>query len=101
MRVKVFRLLWWTSRPKQTPSKQDMKGWQKDYVSVLADLEKKIDDSQDEIRNLAELKESINSLKTDIEKMTHPPDNSVPDTPPSLTKIEHTNWDLSNNKGKR
>ena len=48
--------------------KQDMKGWQKDYVSVLAQLEKKMDDSQDEMKsiednldalNIPELKENI------------------------------------------
>ena len=80
--------------------KQDMKGWQKDYVSVLAELEKKMDDSQDEIKglennlmalNIPELKENINSLKADIEKITHPPDNSLPDTPPAPEKkIERT-----------
>jgi len=42
--------------------KQDMKGWQKDYVTVLAELEKKMDDSQ----------ENIKSLKADIEKITPP-----------------------------
>jgi chromosome segregation ATPase len=47
--------------------KQDMKGWQKDYVSVLAQIEKKMDDSQDEMKGI---QESINSLKTDIEKIT-------------------------------
>jgi len=71
--------------------KQDMMGWQKDYVSVLAQLEKKLDDSQDEIRsvkasldtiNIPELKNDIKSLKADIEKFTMPADNSVSDNPP-------------------
>ena len=79
--------------------KQEMKGWQKDYVSVLAELEKKMDNSQDEMKNfesnlaalnIPELKENINSLKADIEKMTHPPDNNLPDTlPPPEKKAEH------------
>jgi chromosome segregation ATPase len=46
--------------------KQDLKGWQKDYVSVLAQLEKKMDDSQDEIKNV---QESLNSLKADIDNI--------------------------------
>ena len=84
--------------------KQDMKGWQKDYVTVLAELEKKMDDSQDEIKslednltalNIPELKENINSLKADIEKMTHPPDNSV-GRPARLAKpdkkVEHIQY---------
>ena len=59
--------------------KQDMKGWQKDYVSILAQLEKKMDDSQDEIKgfennlnglDIPALKASINSLKADIEKVS-------------------------------
>ena len=71
--------------------KQDMKGWQKDYVSVLAVLEKKMDNAQYEIKsfetnltalNIPELKENINSLKADIEKINHPADNSVSDTVP-------------------
>ena len=32
--------------------KQDVKGWQKDYVTVLAELEKKMDDSQDDLKGL-------------------------------------------------
>ncbi len=69
--------------------KQDMKGWQKDYVSVLAQLDKKMDDSQGQIKsfgdylaglNIPELKESIKSLKTDIENISHPPDNDVANT---------------------
>ncbi len=43
--------------------KQDMKEWQKDYASVLAQFEKKMDDSQ----------VNINSLKADIEKITPAP----------------------------
>ena len=52
--------------------KQDMKEWQRDYVTVLAELEKKMDESQDEIKsfednltalNIPELKENIKSLK--------------------------------------
>lgn len=61
--------------------KQGMKSWQKDYVSVLAELDKKIDDSQVETKNIEtnlvalnipELKENINTLKTDVEKITTP-----------------------------
>ena len=58
--------------------KQDMKGWQKDYVSVLAQLEKKMDASQEEEESV---KESINSLKAAIEKMSQPSDNSLSSTP--------------------
>ena len=67
--------------------KEQMKGWQKDYVTVLAQLEKKMGDSQYEIKkfeenlkalNIPELKENINSLKYEIEKMNQPAlDNSV------------------------
>ena len=80
--------------------KQDIKGWQKDYVSVLAQFEKKMDDSQAEIKsvkdnldslNIPELKGNINSLKTDVEKFIHPPDNSLPNTAPVPDKkIEST-----------
>jgi len=75
--------------------KQNIKGWQKDYVTVLAELEKKMDDSQAEITsvknnleslNIPELEKSINSLKTDIEKITHSPDNSLPNTPSASDK---------------
>lgn len=68
--------------------KQAMKGWQKDYVSVLAQLEKKMDVSQDEIKslennlaalNIPELKENIKSLKADIEKITPAPRKNVKD----------------------
>jgi chromosome segregation ATPase len=45
--------------------KQDMKGWQKDYVSILAQLEKKMDDSQEDIKKVTE---SLDSLKADIEE---------------------------------
>ena len=47
--------------------KQEVKGWQKDYASVLAQIEKKMDDSQDELRSV---QDSIDSLKLDIEKIT-------------------------------
>lgn len=69
--------------------KQEMKEWQKDYVAVLADLEKKMDNSQDEIKvfednlaalNIPGLKESIKSLKAEIEKMAAVPED----------KVEHT-----------
>ena len=69
--------------------KQDVKGWQKDYVSVLAELEKKMDDSQGEIKsleknlvalNIPELKMNIDSLKADIEKITLPSNNSSNNT---------------------
>jgi hypothetical protein len=65
--------------------KQDMKTWQKDYVSVLAELEKKMDASETETKaletnlmalNIPELKESIGSLRVEIEEMSHPA-NSV------------------------
>jgi len=70
--------------------KQDIKVWQKDYVSVLAEFAQKMDDSHAEIKNLEnnlnslnipELKDNINSLKDDIEKMAHQPENSLPGTP--------------------
>jgi len=80
--------------------KQDMKGWQKDYVSVLAELDKKMDNSQDEIKsvetnlvalNIPELKDNINILKADIEKITPVANNPLPDPPAaSENKIEHT-----------
>ena len=83
--------------------KQDIKGWQKDYVSVLAQFEKKMDDSQAEIKsvkdnldslNIPELKDNINSLKADIEKITHPPDNSIIETPPAPEKkIERNQYE--------
>ena len=70
--------------------KQDMKGWQKDYVSVLADLSKKMDDSQNEIKvlednlvalNIPELKENIKSLQTTNDKMNQETDNSLSSAP--------------------
>ena len=68
--------------------KQNMKGWQKDYVSVLAELEKKNDDAQNAIKsleknlaalNIPKLKEDINSLKADIGKMTPVPEKKDKD----------------------
>jgi len=80
--------------------KDNMKNWQKDYVSVLAQLEKKMDNSQYELKaletnltalNIPELKENINSLKADIEKITQPTDNSVAKAAPeSNKKIDST-----------
>jgi len=79
--------------------KQDMKGWQKDYVGVLADLEKKMDTSQQEIKdlesnltalNIPELKKNINTLKAELEKLTQPSDNediSMPTAP--VKQVEH------------
>jgi len=61
--------------------KQDVKGWQKDYVSVLAELEKKMNDSNNEIKNvqdtldsfnIPELKKNISSMRSDIENIAHP-----------------------------
>jgi len=58
--------------------KEQMKAWQKDYVNVLAQLEKKMDDTQYEIKafetnlkalNISELKSDISSIKNDIAKM--------------------------------
>ena len=68
--------------------KQNMKGWQKDYVSVLAELEKKNDDAQNAIKsleknlavlNIPKLKEDINSLKADIGKMAPVPEKKDKD----------------------
>lgn len=59
--------------------KQDMKEWQKAYVTVLAELEKKMDSSQTQMKsvetnlqalNIPELKQNIESLKTDVEKIS-------------------------------
>ena len=67
-----------------------MKAWQKDYVSVLAELETKINSSQDEIKsvkdnldslNIPELQENINSMKSDLEKLAHLPDNVPAEQP--------------------
>lgn len=75
--------------------KQDMKSWQKDYVSVLAELTKKMDDSQDEMKsfennltalNIPELKDNIKSLQADIEKNSHPVDNDLVSAPPTPEK---------------
>ena len=49
--------------------KQSMKGWQKDYVNVLAQIEKKMEGYQLEIKNV---NDNINALKADIEKITLP-----------------------------
>ena len=66
--------------------KEDMKGWQKDYVGVLAELNKKMDDTQNHTKNLEdsltalnlpELKGNIQSLKAVIEKLNRPADNST------------------------
>lgn len=59
--------------------KQDIKGWQKDYVSILAELEKKMDDSQGEIKSV---KDDLDAF----EKLTHPPDNGLPKTLPAPVK---------------
>lgn len=76
--------------------KQDMKTWQKDYVAVLAQLEKKMDASQAETKsvednlvalNIPELKSNISSLKADIEKMAHAPEAIPTDAlPPEKDK---------------
>jgi len=72
--------------------KQNMKAWQKDYVSVLAELDKKMDDSQGQIKSIQDnlvaldipdLKKNINSLKADIEKISLPTDNPVPTPSPA------------------
>ncbi len=60
--------------------KLDMKTWQKDYVTVLAQLEKKMDDSQ------AAIKENVSSLKTDVEKEIHQADNNAPNINPTPVK---------------
>ena len=83
--------------------KQEMKGWQKDYISILAQLERKIDNSQDEMKslennlvalNIPELKKNMASLQDSLDKMAHPADNSMPETPPEASsapekKVEH------------
>jgi chromosome segregation ATPase len=74
--------------------KEDMKTWQKDYVGVLAQLEKKMDASQQEIQdfesnltalNIPELKENIDSLKQAvnqaIDKMAA---SRPPQSPPTV-----------------
>ena len=70
--------------------KQQMKDSQKDFVTVLADFEKKIDYSQDEIKelgdnldalNIPELKQSIVSLQASIDKMSHPAKTAAAEAP--------------------
>ena len=62
--------------------KQEMVGWQKDYVAVLADVEKKVDLSRWDIKNfqdnltalnIPELRDSIASLRAQVELLNHPP----------------------------
>ncbi|MBF0570697.1 MAG: hypothetical protein HQL12_02375 [Candidatus Omnitrophica bacterium] len=75
--------------------KQDVKGWQKDYVAVLVQLEKKMDTSRAETKNLEdslaslnipELKQNINFLRIEIEKIAHSLDNTFSSTPPVFDK---------------
>ena len=75
--------------------KQDMKGWQKDYVSVLAELENGINNIQDQIKilhesinslNISGLNQKISSLQDAVEKTAHPSDSSLPDSSPEPLK---------------
>ena len=81
--------------------KQESKEWQRDYVAVLARLGKKMDNSEEEMKslennlmalNIPELKAQIKSLKADLEKISHPPDNNLPGALPDPDKkIEYEN----------
>jgi len=83
--------------------KQQVKGWQKDYSSVLAQLEKKSAETQKEVEqfdnglaalNIPALKDNIDSLKQDIDKMIRsqaaaPAANApMSDTPPPQSSQE-------------
>lgn len=79
--------------------KQEMKGWQKDYVSILAQLDKKTKQSMYEINaleknlmalNIPELKRNISSLKEDLEKASHPENNLPVPIPAPEKKIERS-----------
>ena len=59
--------------------KQDMKGWQKDYVSILAELNKKMDDSKSDIKGV---KDDLDSF----EKSIRLPDNGLSGNPPAAQK---------------
>ena len=72
--------------------KQDMTGWQKDYVAVLADLEKKIDLSRQDIKHVQDnltvldipgLKDSISSLRAQVELLNHPAAPAIPAIAPA------------------
>jgi len=86
--------------------KQDMKGWQKDYVGVLAQLDKGIDNVQGQIKalhnslnslNIPDLNQKIDSLQLEVQKIAHPPANDPINTPPdSEKKIEREHPQSSN-----
>ena len=54
--------------------KEHTKQWQRDYAAVLAQIEKRIDDSQEDLKSA---QESIDSLRSDIKKI--PPAQPVKD----------------------
>jgi len=67
-------------KPQADAVKQEMKDWQKDYVSALAELDKKTNNAQDEIKNV---QGSLNSLQATlqaaVEKIAHlPSENASP-----------------------
>ena len=48
--------------------KQDMQGWQRDYVGVLAELSKGVENIQVQIKGLRESVNSLSSPPVEIEK---------------------------------
>jgi len=78
--------------------KEDMKGWQKDYVVVLAQLEKGVNGIQDQIKglhdnlnslNIPALDQKINTLQAEVEKISPPPAPSDSSVPEKKTEHEH------------
>ena len=80
--------------------KQDMKGWQKDYVGVLAQLDKGIDNIQEQIKglhdnlnsyNIPDLNQKISSLQSQVDKIAQSPAvTSI--SPAPEQKIEHEHF---------
>ena len=66
--------------------KEDMKGWQKDYVAVLAQLEKGVNNIQVQIKSLhdnidaddiPDISQKLNSLQAEVDKIANPPANDL------------------------
>jgi chromosome segregation ATPase len=83
--------------------KQDMKGWQKDYVSILAQLEKGNETIQGQIKSLhdnidsfdiPEINQKINSLQAEVELALHPAasDSTATSATPEKT-VEHEHFE--------
>lgn len=85
--------------------KQQVKAWQKDYSSVLAEIEKKADDAQTELRglrgdlaglNIPGLKDNIASLKLELDKVLNAP--PAPREAPNPVLVDPTSADKESSR---